>query len=153
VRSRVATLAPALGYVLRLERRADPLPAVCQQCGASVEPFTPEGASVCRIHLLAPHLSRDAVEAAMVELADEALRRARGERLPQTPDRYRVPAPIAGDAPPAPRPAAPTIPEGCCEFCPPADRVRAARSYREATGRVTRLCATHFAPLAKVRQK
>ena len=55
VRSQVAALAPALGYVLRLERRADPLPVVCHQCGAPVERFTPEGAAVCRVHLLAPH--------------------------------------------------------------------------------------------------
>src|SRR5262245_790654 len=45
VRSRVAALAPALGYVLRLEQRAAPLPAVCRQCGAPVEQFTPEGAA------------------------------------------------------------------------------------------------------------
>jgi hypothetical protein len=112
VRPRIAALAPALGYVLRLERRADSLPAVCEQCGAPVERFTPGGAAVCRIHLLAPHLSRDAVEEAMAELADEARRRDRGERLPQSPDRCRVPAPIAGDAPPAPGPGAPVIPEG-----------------------------------------
>jgi hypothetical protein len=89
----------------------------------------------------------------MAELGEAARRRARGERLPQPPDRYRVPAPIAGDAPPAPKPAAPALPEGYCECCPPADRVRATRSYREATGRVTRLCARHFAPLARVRPK
>ena len=41
VRSRVAALA--LGYVLRLERWADPLPTVCRRCGAPVERFSPGG--------------------------------------------------------------------------------------------------------------
>lgn len=127
----------------------------CAVCRHPAERFTPEGEAVCTIHLLAPHLDRAAVEEAMAELEDEAQRRGRGERLPQTPERYRVPAPAVVAPPPAPRPtpAPPTIPDGCCEFCPPTDRVRATRSYREQSGRVTRLCARHFAPLARVRQK
>jgi hypothetical protein len=65
-----------------------------------------------------------------------------------------IPAPIAEAAPAlVPGPTAPTIPEGGCEFCPPADRVRANRTYWESSGRDSRLCARHFAPLARVRRK
>jgi hypothetical protein len=46
-RPRVAALAPALGYVLRLERWADPLPAVCRRCAAPVERFSPGGYAYC----------------------------------------------------------------------------------------------------------
>jgi hypothetical protein len=46
-RSRVAALAPVLGYALRLERRADPLPADCRRCGAPVARFSPGGHASC----------------------------------------------------------------------------------------------------------
>jgi hypothetical protein len=46
-RSRIAALVPALAYVLRLERWADPLPAACRQCAAPVDAFSPNGHPYC----------------------------------------------------------------------------------------------------------
>jgi hypothetical protein len=46
-RARIAALAPALGYLLRLERWTDPLPAVCRRCAAPVERFSPGGHASC----------------------------------------------------------------------------------------------------------
>ena len=46
-RSRIAALAPALAYVLRLERWADPLPAACRRCAAPVDAFSPNGHPYC----------------------------------------------------------------------------------------------------------
>ena len=46
-RARIAALAPALAYVLRLERWADPLPAACRRCAAPVDAFSPNGHPYC----------------------------------------------------------------------------------------------------------
>ena len=47
-RGRIAALVPAVAYVLRLERWADPLPETCRRCGAPVEQFSPGGYPYCR---------------------------------------------------------------------------------------------------------
>ena len=47
VRSRIAALAPALAYVLRLERWADTLPEACRRCAAPVAAFSPNGHPYC----------------------------------------------------------------------------------------------------------
>ncbi len=49
-KARIAALAPALAYVLRLERWADPLPDACRACGAPVWRYTPNGSPYCARH-------------------------------------------------------------------------------------------------------
>ena len=49
-KARIAALAPALAYVLRLERWADPLPDACRACGAPVWRYTPTGYPYCARH-------------------------------------------------------------------------------------------------------
>ena len=46
-KARIAALVPALAYVLRLERWADPLPAACRRCAAPVDAFSPHGHPYC----------------------------------------------------------------------------------------------------------
>jgi hypothetical protein len=46
-RQRIAALVPALAYVLRLERWADPLPGACRRCAAPVDAFSPNGHPYC----------------------------------------------------------------------------------------------------------
>ena len=125
----------------------------CAVCGHPAERFSPEGDPVCPIHLAAPYLDRAAVAEAMAELADEAQRRARGDRLPQTPPRYRMteasspPTPPMPSAPaPRPRPAGRVDAQGrrLCEACPakePALAVRlvACRTFPDGYG----VCERH----------
>jgi hypothetical protein len=49
-RGRIAALAPAVVYVLRLERWADPLPDACRRCGAPVWQYSPNGHPYCEPH-------------------------------------------------------------------------------------------------------
>ena len=58
-RGRIAALASAVAYVLRLERWADPLPETCRRCGAPVEQFSPGGHPYCRpCYAVAAELAR-----------------------------------------------------------------------------------------------
>jgi hypothetical protein len=111
----------------------------CAACGHPAERSSPEGDPVCPTHLAAPYLDRAAVEEATAELEDEAQRRARGDRLPQTPPRYRMtgaPSPPTPPPPPAaPAPAPRPLPAGrvdaqgrrLCEACPAEDPALAVR--------------------------
>jgi hypothetical protein len=46
-KARIATLVPALAYVLRLERWTEPLPEACRRCAAPVDAFSPNGHPYC----------------------------------------------------------------------------------------------------------
>jgi hypothetical protein len=46
-KARIAALVPALAYVLRLERWADPLPETCRRCASPVDAFSPNGHPYC----------------------------------------------------------------------------------------------------------
>jgi hypothetical protein len=73
-RARVAALAGAVVYVLRLEAGATPLPDACRACGAPVWRYTPDGAPYCEPH------SRIARAQALLALADADLARQARER-------------------------------------------------------------------------
>ena len=73
-KARIAALAPALAYVLRLEADAAPLPDACRACGAPVWQYTPSGDPSCERHF------RIAKARALLALADADLERRRRER-------------------------------------------------------------------------
>ena len=73
-KARIAALAPALAYVLRLEAGAAPLPDACRACGAPVWQYTPSGDPSCERHY------RIAKARALLRLADADLERRRRER-------------------------------------------------------------------------
>jgi hypothetical protein len=81
-RARVAALAGAVVYVLRIEAEATPLPDACRACGAPVWQYTPDGDPYCEPHF------RIAKAKALLELADADLaRRARERGAAAPPDR------------------------------------------------------------------
>jgi hypothetical protein len=108
VAGRVAALAGAIVYVLRIEAQADPLPDGCRRCGAPVWQYTPGGHAYCEQHY------RIAKARALLQVADADLARQAGERRrreearqqvaphPPRPARRRVPAArdAPGDSPP-----------------------------------------------------
>ena len=73
-KARIAALAPALAYVLRLEADAAPLPDACRACGAPVWQYTPSGDPSCERHF------RIAKARALLALADADRERRRRER-------------------------------------------------------------------------
>jgi hypothetical protein len=73
-KARIAALAPALAYVLRLEADAAPLPDACRACGVPVWQYTPSGDPACERHF------RIAKARALLALADADLERRRRER-------------------------------------------------------------------------
>jgi hypothetical protein len=66
---RIAALAPAGGYVLRLERWADPLPDACRTCGAPVWQYSPNRHPYCEPHYRLAE-ARELRESAAVALDD-----------------------------------------------------------------------------------
>jgi hypothetical protein len=105
-RSRIAALAPALAYVLRLERWADPLPEACRRCAAPVDAFSPNGhpyCSPCYAVAAARHERRQGERAGLLQ-PDGARRGRRGwVGAAPSPTRPEPGAP-AGAAPAAPTP-------------------------------------------------
>ena len=81
-RARVAVLAGAVVYVLRIEAGAAPLPDACRACGAPVWQYTPNGHPYCEPHY------RVAKARALLALADADLaRQARARDAAAPPSR------------------------------------------------------------------